>query len=43
MITIQEDEKEAQDKYDDLYYGTLSDDDDIDDKMDQQDFQKPSQ
>jgi len=43
MVTLQQDKKEAQDKYDDLYYETVSDDDSVDGSLDPLDFQKPSQ
>lgn len=41
-VTLQEDEREAQDRYDDLYYETLSDVEDNDENV-EPDFQKPSQ
>ena len=40
-VTLQQDEREAQDRYDDLYYETFSDDDV--DAPDQSDFQESSQ
>lgn len=42
-VTLQQDEKEAQENHDDLYYNTLSDDDDSAERNPDLDFQKPSQ
>ena len=45
-VTLQQDEREAQDRYDDLYYETFSDDDILDenlDRLEKSDFQGPSQ
>ena len=42
-VTLQQDEKEAQDWYDDLYYETLSEDDEVEENHDHPDFQKSSQ